>query len=73
GWVEKNRVMVLFRDNGGVPGVAGFILYTVDAGENKGSGLRQNLPDRSAHIFPVQIGGRVSPIGFWSGGLSFCG
>jgi hypothetical protein len=36
--------MVGFRDDGGVPGVAGFILYTVDSRENKLSGLREKMP-----------------------------
>jgi len=44
GWVGKNRAMVAFRDDGGVPGVTGFILYTVVAGENKLSCLWEKMP-----------------------------
>lgn len=61
--MEKNRVMVLFRDNGGVPGVAGFILYTVDAGENKGSGLRQKVPEIFVNIWLGQTWGVGTPPG----------
>ena len=40
GWVEKNCAIVLFRDDEGVPGVAGFIHYRVGAEGNKLSGLQ---------------------------------